>query len=320
MSVQLPCVFISHSQKDELPLAFIVNGLKRARIKSWVAEEDIPPNKPWNEAITHAVENCIVVVVILTNNSVESDWVQKETLRAEKLKKSFIVCRFDNAEAPIQVSEFHPLDFRSQPNSALIRLIKALQKFPDFAPSTKALAAENLTLPKVTKRDLQPPPSSSESMPVTPRSLKQHPFFDYLLKHTDGQIARAVAQDLLVWAETTVDDVNFSGQKIPSMHAELWVGSGGVKLFSIKVVGDIPMIEVPFQYLRNTAPFDIRTERLAVIDKLNKLMPPNDHFASDRADGRPSLPIARVLATPENLSIFKAIMNEMVRNIRANAP
>jgi hypothetical protein len=312
MTVQPPYVFISHSTQDPLARDFILNGIEAARIRTWVDFRDIPLDKSWGKEILRAVHKCAVMVVILTRNASESRWVDRETLQADKLGKPMLICRFDDADAPIQIAELQPIDFRAQPNAALLRLIEALQKYPEFQPRSAAQVAENLALPKITRRDLQTPADS----PRARRAVQQHPFFDHLLTYSDGQLARAVALDLQVWAENTIDDLNVKGQKIPALTFDLWVGNGGVTLFTIKAADHIPMIEIPLQYLRNTPPFDTHRHRLALLEQLNALMPLDQRFTADRADGRPRLPIAAALATPDKLAAFKAIMDRVVADIR----
>ncbi|MFN8529214.1 MAG: toll/interleukin-1 receptor domain-containing protein [Anaerolineae bacterium] len=297
MTTETPYIFLSHSRKNTVLLEEFVKALTEAGYKVWVDTEDIAAGSRWVREIKKAVDGCAAMVVLLTTESAESKWVERETLRADEIDKPLLVARLDDAEIPFWLTNVQALDFRKDHTAGFARLIKQLGKIPTLANPEKVAAK---------------PPTRK------PKAHKDHAFFKYLKKLPDGDICQSVALDLLAWAEANVDDVNFSGTKEPAMQAVMWVGSGGLTVFSVRAYSKQPSVEIPLQYVQSFAPYDQPAERARLLRKLNYLMPPGEEFDEERADRRPNLPIARALGTPDNLNDFKAIVGEIIEKLRAN--
>ncbi len=88
-------VFISYSTKDDA----VANRLKAAfgiyGIDAWFAPLDIDDGGEFLEKIYDAIEDCQVVVVLLSKNAMASRWCIKEMLIATDLKKEIRVLRID---------------------------------------------------------------------------------------------------------------------------------------------------------------------------------------------------------------------------------
>jgi hypothetical protein len=76
--------FVSYSHKDEAFAQHFVNQLKAAGIRVWFAAEDLLPGKKIHEEVTTAIGAFDRLLVILSENSIESEWVKSEIRRARK--------------------------------------------------------------------------------------------------------------------------------------------------------------------------------------------------------------------------------------------
>ena len=83
-------VFISYSGKDEKLCKKMAKVLEQAGIDCWYASRDILPGQVWSDKITEAVENCKVLLLILTENSNVSEQCLSEASLALSLNKKII--------------------------------------------------------------------------------------------------------------------------------------------------------------------------------------------------------------------------------------
>lgn len=74
--------FISYSTKDRYFVNDIRNRLREENIESWMAPYDIPDGTSYAYIIEKALENADTFFLMLSVNSINSLWVEKEMLRA----------------------------------------------------------------------------------------------------------------------------------------------------------------------------------------------------------------------------------------------
>lgn len=288
-------IFISHSTKDKEFTHFLDQQLQGTGFNTWVDVASIPEGSTWVREIEKGVESCDALIVILSKNARESEWVEREILMALKLNKPLFIALIEDVPLPIYLINRQYTDFRKRSKQAAQRLIKTLQEtllgdgVPALTPKEKAR--------------LSPKPN-------------QHNFFKYMDQLKNGKLASLIARDLFDWASKNVDSITFSGRKSPAMHAHLWVGAGGVIIFSVRAYAQQPAIELPLQYLENFPPYNDRQQRIALLQALNRLMPDNEQFPEGKADLRPNLPIALTMDKAESLEAFKEIILDVVNNLR----
>jgi len=71
-------IFLSHSSKDKLFVRKISNILKSQGYETWLDEDEILMGKPILDSIWKALEKCDIVLVFLSKNSIQSNWVHHE--------------------------------------------------------------------------------------------------------------------------------------------------------------------------------------------------------------------------------------------------
>lgn len=91
-------VFISHSSKDKEIADRLCAFLEQNGLKCWIAPRDIEPGCEWPVAISEAIQNVQVMVVIYSNNSATSTQVPKELTLADKRKKKILPYKIDDTE------------------------------------------------------------------------------------------------------------------------------------------------------------------------------------------------------------------------------
>jgi hypothetical protein len=296
MSTPKPYIFISHSRQDREFTEFLAARLREAGFNIWVDMDSIPEGSTWPREIQKGVEECGAMVVVMSAEGRESEWVERETLLAMKLRKPVFVALIDDTPLPIHLINRQHTDFRKHPEQAAKRLIKALQ-------------ATSLTEP------LPPPkPREEARLALTPN---EHNFFKYVEQLPNGKQNAEVARDLHRWAKAQVDEITFRGRVTPNFRAQVMVEGNLVTVFAVWAYSRQPAAEVPFFYLRRVPPYDERQLRLSTLDALNRLLPPGELFADEKADLRPSLSLVPILSTPQAREQFKAIISEIVENLRS---
>ncbi len=74
--------FISYSSLNREAVEQLRNILHRNNIDTWIAPDDIPPGSKYAQVINRAIKHASCVILLLTQASLESQWVSKEIERA----------------------------------------------------------------------------------------------------------------------------------------------------------------------------------------------------------------------------------------------
>jgi hypothetical protein len=287
---QKPFTFVSHSSKDKPFVHDFAAQLEAAKLHCWVDVEDIADGAQWARVIQQGVEDCDAMVVVWSTNARASEWVERETLLALRLNKPVLIAQIDDTPLPIYLINRQATDFRQRAAQGIQRIIKSLQKAFDAPPPAPA---------KVTTKP------------------NEHNFFKYIEQLPNGAESARIARALFSFADERANAITFSGKTEPAFHAHLWVGPGGVTVFSVRAYRRQPSVEVPLQYWMNFPPYDEKAARRDVLDKLNTLMPEREQFTPDRADLRPNLPLARALSSNDQLATFERVLGEVIRRLEA---
>ena len=84
-------VFISHrSETDGAFATWLVVMLEQEGLPCWIASRDIKVGTNWNRSIMEAVQQCSVMIVVISEGCFESEFVQAEVQRALKLRKRVV--------------------------------------------------------------------------------------------------------------------------------------------------------------------------------------------------------------------------------------
>lgn len=126
-------VFISYSSLDKDIVNDIVNMLSDAKISYWIAPEMIPIGSNYAKEIPGVIRSCGIFLLIISQNSQESIWVEKELDYAINMKRKII---------PINISETNLSDmFRFYLNNVQMVLCEKNHKI-DYEALKKRILEE----------------------------------------------------------------------------------------------------------------------------------------------------------------------------------
>ncbi|PJF38850.1 MAG: toll/interleukin-1 receptor domain-containing protein, partial [Phototrophicales bacterium] len=69
-------VFISYSSKDRKFVESLIVELRNLGVRTWIDIYDIKPGDNWANAIRDALDNADAIVVIISETSLHSEYVQ----------------------------------------------------------------------------------------------------------------------------------------------------------------------------------------------------------------------------------------------------
>jgi hypothetical protein len=95
----MPDIFVSYASQDRDAAFRIVAFLEQNGIRCWVAPRDVPPGMEYGEAIIQGIAQSRALVLILSDQSNESQFVRKEVERAVSKTKPVL---------PVRIREVKP--------------------------------------------------------------------------------------------------------------------------------------------------------------------------------------------------------------------
>lgn len=83
-------VFISYVEEDSAVVQEIAQGLETAGYSTWYYEEKSVGGVPYLDQVIRAINDCQVVVLAISQDSIGSEQVEAEVLEAFECRKLFI--------------------------------------------------------------------------------------------------------------------------------------------------------------------------------------------------------------------------------------
>lgn len=134
-------VFISYSRKDTEFVEQLASDLQSAGLEVWYDLSGLEGGTRWGTEIQSAIENSQFFLVVLSPNSLNSKWVQREFLFAESCNLKVIPLQYLPCRLPMWLLDLQLIDLQGKnyiPNFE--RLLKALgvqPKVVELQPKTK---------------------------------------------------------------------------------------------------------------------------------------------------------------------------------------
>lgn len=97
-------VFLCYSRNDLKIAEQIVESLEDSNIGVWFDLKDIPAGGDWDKEVNKALFNCKILVVIISNSSIDSEEVLNEISVALDDKKEIVPIKIDNSRLPLRIS------------------------------------------------------------------------------------------------------------------------------------------------------------------------------------------------------------------------
>jgi TolB-like protein/Flp pilus assembly protein TadD len=83
-------VFVSYSREDKDKVLAVIGELKQAGISVWIDQGGIDAATNWGEEIVNAIENCKVLLLMISESSVGSQNVMREVMLVSEKKKHIL--------------------------------------------------------------------------------------------------------------------------------------------------------------------------------------------------------------------------------------
>jgi TolB-like protein/cytochrome c-type biogenesis protein CcmH/NrfG len=90
-------VFISYASQDAAVADAVVRSLERAGLRCWIAPRDVVPGALYADEIVRAINESMVVVLVLSEQAIASPHVGKEIERASSKHRRIVALRTDSA-------------------------------------------------------------------------------------------------------------------------------------------------------------------------------------------------------------------------------
>ncbi len=149
-------VFLSYASRDEAGAQRICAFLESTGVPVWMAPRDVPAGALYADAIVRAINACRILVLVLSQDSVDSSHVGKEIERASSKRKPVVAVRLDATELTPSLehflSESQWIDARAGLDPALPKLAEGVRRLlaatgaPPAPRRTAAVAAAGLPL------------------------------------------------------------------------------------------------------------------------------------------------------------------------------
>jgi len=121
-----PTVFISYSRKDGEFAHRLADDLRTAGYSVWVDISGLRGGQQWVREIDKAVRGCDAFVLIISPDSMASEWVTRETLLADSLGKLVVPVMLRATGLPLHLVNIQYVDFRGTYDAAVQELCEAL--------------------------------------------------------------------------------------------------------------------------------------------------------------------------------------------------
>jgi hypothetical protein len=104
-------VFISYSNEDAKFALDLSRELEEEKIDTWVSYKDLIAGSTWDVEIEKAIENCSAFCLIVSSNSVKSNFVKAEVEKALKVGKSVFPIQVDKCDLPLRWNMLHVISW-----------------------------------------------------------------------------------------------------------------------------------------------------------------------------------------------------------------
>ena len=120
-------IFISHSHHDITCAEQLRLDLENAGYTPWKDSESISPGEPsFARAIEAGIRSCVATIVIWSKNAANSEWVERELLYSQRLKKTIYPIMLDDTPLSILIIGVQGVKSNSSCSKAILDLLKYL--------------------------------------------------------------------------------------------------------------------------------------------------------------------------------------------------
>lgn len=107
-------VFISYSRKDFPFVKRLAADLKEAGVDVWYDMSNLGVGSRWRAEIETAIKTCQFVIVVLSPDSINSEWVEREFLFASNLGRQILPLMYRPCELPLNYVNINCIDVQGR--------------------------------------------------------------------------------------------------------------------------------------------------------------------------------------------------------------
>jgi hypothetical protein len=148
-------IFISYRRiKPDMEFAYqLADDLRAAGHPVWIDVKGIEGGGTWNQDIQQGIDECYAYIVVVSPDSLASDWVRNEMLYALEYRRGCVypVLFRPVDRLPVELMRIQYTDFQGDYDAALAKLLRALSPTPSprRAPHAPATSRRGLALPSI---------------------------------------------------------------------------------------------------------------------------------------------------------------------------
>ncbi|MEP0804427.1 MAG: TIR domain-containing protein [Chloroflexota bacterium] len=128
-----PYYFMSYSREDTVKQRRIIRELRERGVEIWVDVENLTPGTPtWEREIERAIRESMGIIVLLSPESNNSEWVRREISFGEQHRKRIfpvLIEGDDNTSTPLRLASHQRVDLRTRFEAGLDELADALKNY-----------------------------------------------------------------------------------------------------------------------------------------------------------------------------------------------
>src|ERR1051326_7681465 len=206
-------LFISYSRTDSAFVDRLEADLKARNFQPWVDRRKLEGGQDWSAELQKAIENCQLMLVVLSPEAMASKYVRREYRYADSQDKPIIPLNWRPTKVPFELNDIQWVNFVGNYNQGLADLLVAL--------SRQAIAA----MPPPKPHSVAAPPSiRDEELPVLvpPQPASPLPAADLNQLYRAGVAAKArndLERTAIFWKQVLDRDPAFgNGTLTPQMQ------------------------------------------------------------------------------------------------------
>jgi TolB-like protein len=191
-------VFISYASHDATGAQKVCSGLETAGFPCWIAPRNVVPGTLYAEGIVRAINQSTILVLILSEQAMDSAHVGRELERAASRRHPIIALRTDTA--PLTegfeyfLNESHWIEVGAGGiDAAIAQLVEAVGQH--LSPKSAAVSTHTARVPVIGQT--APPRAADPPATVKDKSIAVLPFADMSEKHDQEYFAGGIAEEII---------------------------------------------------------------------------------------------------------------------------
>ena len=145
-----PDVMVSYSSHDRAQVMQFVQRLRAAGVAAWIDQGGIDGAQKWGEEIVNAIDSCKIVILMISQRSMQSENINKEVMLAWENGKHFLPLCLEDAKIPksmqYQLAGIQQIKlYEGDPEAKFVAVLRALVRMGvRVSPYSIALVSADL--------------------------------------------------------------------------------------------------------------------------------------------------------------------------------